>query len=88
MPTYDYQAEDPARGCERCRDSFEATHGMNETPPAVCPVCGAPVRRSWRAPFVSNGHWSSKRLLNKDNLHKHGFKTGTDLLESGDVKGT
>jgi putative FmdB family regulatory protein len=86
VPTYDYQAEDAAQGCGHCRDGFEVVHGMQEPGPTTCPACGRPVRRAWKPPFVSDGHWSSKRLLNKDNLKKHGFKTGTDLLESGEAK--
>jgi putative FmdB family regulatory protein len=86
MPTYDYIAEDQARSCAHCRQGFEAVHRMDEPAPAACPKCGAPVVRKWSAPFVAEGRWSTKRLLNKDNLHKHGFRTGTDLLESGDVK--
>ena len=85
MPAYDYRAKDGERSCEHCRDGFEAMHGMTEKGPAECPKCGAPLVRMISAPQVKSDGWSSKRLLNKDNLHKHGFKTGTDLLESGDV---
>jgi putative FmdB family regulatory protein len=87
MPRYDYCAVDPDDSCEHCRDGFEVAHGMNEPAPETCPKCGSPVKRSWKsAPYVSGDRWSSKRLLNKDNLHKHGFKTGTDLLEDMDKK--
>ena len=86
MPTYDYLAKDPERACGHCRQGFEVVRGMDEPDPTTCPRCGAAIVRKWSAPFVAEGRWSSKRLLNKDHLHKHGFKTGSDLLESGDVK--
>jgi putative FmdB family regulatory protein len=86
MPLYDYVAKDPERACDHCRAGFECMHGLNERGPTKCPKCGAPVKRAISVPNVSGGRWSSKRLLNKDHIHKHGFKTGTDLLESGDVK--
>jgi len=81
MPTYDYQAADPKCACDLCRERFEVVHGMNEPGPERCPQCGCPVRRAVSFPYVSAGRWSSKRLLDRDNLHKHGFKTGSDLLE-------
>ncbi len=59
---------------------------MTEKGPDKCPKCGGKVVRAISAPYVKGDRWSSKRLLNKDNLRKHGFKTGSDLLESGDVK--
>jgi hypothetical protein len=87
VPRYDYVAVDPKASCDTCREGFEVTHGMGEPAPEACPDCGSPVKRSWKkAPYVSGGRWSSKRLLDKDNLHKHGFKTGTDLLEETDSK--
>jgi len=86
MPTYMYIAQDPAKSCARCREGFDVLHGVNESGPEACPDCGAPVRKAVCAPYVSAGRWSSKRLLSSDNLRRHGFETGTDLLESGKVK--
>ncbi len=83
MPRYDYRAADPERACEHCRGPFEVVHGMMEDGPDTCPECGAPVRRVIHAAQIKSSRWSSKRLLNKDNLAKHGFKTGSQLLEEG-----
>jgi putative FmdB family regulatory protein len=85
MPVYDYSAKDPSQSCDHCRDGFEVRHGMTEPGPERCPKCGAQVVRAISAPQIKGERWSEKRLLNRDNLRKHGFKTGSDLLESGDV---
>ena len=82
MPTYDYVAADEKDSCEHCRGGFEVFHAMSAQGPDKCPKCGAPVKRGISAPQVSVGHWSTKRLLNKDNLRKHGFQTGSEFLES------
>jgi putative FmdB family regulatory protein len=86
MPAYDYAASDPARSCDFCLDGFEATHGMMEPGPSACPECGAPVKRLISVPQVKGGRWSSARLLNPDNVSRHGFRTGTQLLEEGKLK--
>ncbi len=44
MPVYEYQAEDPGRGCPHCRERFEVLHKTLE-PLTVCPACGGPVRK-------------------------------------------
>jgi putative FmdB family regulatory protein len=82
VPTYDYAAEDEAHSCDNCRAGFEVMHSMSAPGPEKCPKCGAPVKRAISAPYVSGGQWSTKRLLNKDNLKKHGFMTGSQFLES------
>ncbi len=87
MPTYDYRAADEKRSCDHCREGFEVMHGMTEKGPEDCPECGSSVVRMFSAPQIKGDRWSSKRLLGRENLKKHGFQTGTDLLESGDVKG-
>lgn len=38
MPTYDYR-------CRDCGTTIELIHGMTEDGPAVCDVCGGPMRR-------------------------------------------
>ncbi len=85
MPTYDYLACDPEKACDHCREGFEVMHGMSERGPVKCPKCGEAVKKGISAVQISRGRWSEKRLLNKDYMRKHGFKTGTDLLESGDI---
>jgi putative FmdB family regulatory protein len=84
MPMYDYEAKDEAGACEHCRAGFEVLHPIAEKGPKKCPECGVPVKRAISAPNVSAGQWSSKRLLAKDNLLKHGFQTGAQFLESNE----
>jgi putative FmdB family regulatory protein len=86
MPLYDYRAKDSAESCDRCREGFEVAHGMTESGPKTCPECGCQVVRAISAPQIKGGRWSSKRLFDKDNMRKKGFRTGSDLLESGEVK--
>ncbi len=46
MPIYDYI-------CRACRHRFEAFHGLNETGPHQCPVCGqGPVKRVFAPPTI------------------------------------
>jgi putative FmdB family regulatory protein len=87
MPNYDYVAVDESNACDHCREGFEVMHAMSGEGPKACPKCGVPVKRGISAPYISDGQWSSKRLLNKDNLKKHGFQTGTQFLESGPPPG-
>lgn len=86
MPLYDYRAKEKTHSCDHCREGFEVRHGMMEKGPEKCPECGSPVVRAISAPQIKGGRWSSKRLLDKDNMRKKGFRTGSDLLESGEVK--
>jgi putative FmdB family regulatory protein len=85
VPTYEYRARDEKRSCERCRAGFEVVHGMTDEGPKACPQCGAPVERAIQAPHIKGDRWSSRRLLDKDHVRRHGFRTGSDLLESGEV---
>jgi len=52
MPTYEYRAVDPKRGCSRCRTGFEIIQRMVEPELAECPQCRNPVRRVLFAPTV------------------------------------
>ena len=45
MPIYEYQVEDPEKGCESCRATFEHIQGMNEEPLSQCPHCGERVKK-------------------------------------------
>ena len=49
MPIYEYQVDDPEKGCKTCRAIFEYIQGMNEEPLSRCPNCGERVKRiiSW-----------------------------------------
>jgi putative FmdB family regulatory protein len=52
MPTYEYQATDPARCCATCRDKFELVRLLKDPPVTACPQCGAPVHKLISAPAI------------------------------------
>jgi putative FmdB family regulatory protein len=52
MPTYEFQALDPAQGCDYCREGFEVILRISDPPLPRCPRCGQPVRRVLFAPAV------------------------------------
>ena len=83
MPVYVYQAVDLAESCEKCKEGFELTQSMKDEPIGQCPECRAPVMRIIQAPGV-NVRWVRSKI-SKDNLAKHGFKTGGQLLEEGKI---
>jgi len=45
MPTYEYEAVDPARSCPRCAAGFETVRSIRDAPLDACPACGAAVRK-------------------------------------------
>ena len=45
MPIYDYV-------CEACGHRFEVLHGLNESGPHQCPVCGGAVKRVFAPPAI------------------------------------
>ena len=81
MPVYVYQAAETKKSCEKCKDGFEFAQPMKASPLEECPECGSPVMRIIQ-PAGINTH-AVKSMISKDNLMKHGFKTGTQLLEEG-----
>jgi putative FmdB family regulatory protein len=52
MPIYEHEAIDEAKSCDFCRAGFEELRRMSDPPLAVCPKCGAPVRKIVSAPAV------------------------------------
>ena len=68
MPIYEYQATDPARGCERCRRPFEVMQKLSDAPLKTCPSCGAPVEKLSSAPSIG---WSRSSL--DDRAKSAGF---------------
>lgn len=50
MPLYEYRAKE--KGCELCRQKFEARQGINDPPLESCPRCGAPVKRLIPRSFI------------------------------------
>ena len=56
MPTYEYQAVNPDKGCGHCRRGFEVIQRITEPSLVRCPRCQSEVRRVLFAPnFVVKG---------------------------------
>jgi putative FmdB family regulatory protein len=52
MPTYEYEAVDPARSCPQCAAGFEVVQSFRDAPLTVCTACSAPVRKRISAPAI------------------------------------
>ncbi len=52
MPTYEYEARDPAQGCAFCQTGFDLVQRLDEPPLTTCPRCGAAVRKRFCAPSI------------------------------------
>lgn len=78
MPTYVYQAIDPEKGCEHCKDSFEWVQPISEAALIACPQCSAPIHRVIQPVGITLG---KKYLLSEQNMKKHGF---SKLVNEGD----
>ena len=65
MPIYVYEAKDPARGCPKCRASFEVSQSLKDERLSACPECGAPIYRVIQAPGLTHSktdlHYRAKR---------------------------
>ncbi len=79
MPTYEYQAVDPARGCETCRERFEVQQSMRDDALKACPSCGKAIHRLISSFEVSTAQ-STKSMLSDKNLKAKGF---TKLVNEG-----
>jgi predicted nucleic acid-binding Zn ribbon protein len=45
VPIYEYQACNPQKSCNKCRDGFETIQGLKEEPLALCPLCHHPITK-------------------------------------------
>ncbi len=79
MPTYEYQAVDPAAGCAQCRDKFEVRQAMRDAALTTCPACGGPIVRLISACGISTQP-SERSMLSDKNLKRHGL---TKLVNEG-----
>ena len=65
MPIYVYEAREPERGCEKCREGFEVNQRLDEERLTRCPTCGADVFRVIQAPGLTHSktdlHYRAKR---------------------------
>ncbi len=55
VPIYDY-------GCQNCGHRFEVIHGVNDSGPSECPVCGGPTRKLLSRPAIvfKGSGWAKK----------------------------
>ena len=82
MPTYEYQAVDPASACQKCRQRLEIQQSMRDNPLTACPHCGKPVKRLISLCGMSTAQ-STKSMLSDKNLKAKGF---TKLVNEGGGK--
>ena len=82
MPTYEYEARDPAAGCGHCRQRFETRQAMKDEPLAECPECGGPIVRVVSRCGISTRQ-SGRSMLSDKNLKEKGF---TKLVNEGGGK--
>ena len=52
MPTYEYEANDPAKSCATCCAGFELVRTLRDPPVTACPQCDAPVHKTISAPAI------------------------------------
>lgn len=65
MPLYVYQAEDEAKSCAKCKDSFEIVQPLADPRLTHCPDCGSPIYKVIGAPGLAHSktdlHYRAKR---------------------------
>jgi putative FmdB family regulatory protein len=82
MPTYEYQATDPDKACDTCREPFEVQQSMRDDPLKKCPDCGGAVTRLISRCGIST-QTPERALLSDKNLKAKGF---TKLVNEGGGK--
>lgn len=86
MPIYEYAAVD--KGCAHCEGHFDVRQKLSDAELAVCPQCGAAVRRVLSAPNVAIGN---AHVLKESNVTKQGFtqyrRAGKGVYEKTAGKG-
>lgn len=65
MPVYVYEAKDPDRACDHCREGFEITQHLADARLTVCPKCAQPIYRVIQSPGLTHSktdlHYRAKR---------------------------
>jgi putative FmdB family regulatory protein len=87
VPIYEY-------GCQSCGHRLEVIHGVHESGPAACPVCGGPMRKLLSPPAIvfKGSGWAKKERSSSpaksattsagDAKHRGG-KSGGDAAAPG-----
>jgi putative FmdB family regulatory protein len=82
MPTYVYEAVQPADGCELCRTRFELHQSIHDAALTHCPQCRASIVRLITSVGICTQP-SERAMLSDRNLKAKGF---TKLVKEGDGK--
>ncbi len=45
MPIYEYELNDGAKGCVKCRKGIELMQSVSDAPLDKCPRCGSPLHK-------------------------------------------
>jgi putative FmdB family regulatory protein len=72
MPLYSYEAKDPSKGCEKCRNGFDTVQPLAEARLERCPDCGAEIFRVVKAPALRHS---------KTDLHYRAKRAGFNCLK-------
>ncbi len=80
MPIYQYKAIDD--GCDYCREGFEQTQMMSDSPLRKCPRCGVkvkkiPARFGGGVPKLSNGNLRDKGFTKFQKRSDGGYEKTT-----------
>lgn len=70
MPIYEYQAVEERRGCGHCAPGFEVMQRLADAPLAVCPQCGAPIRKLISAAAVGGSKSNFDDRAKTAGFHK------------------
>jgi putative FmdB family regulatory protein len=70
MPTYEYEAQDPEKGCARCRNPFDVVQRMSDQPLTVCPDCGVPLRKLISRPSIGPSASGFDQHAKSKGFHK------------------
>lgn len=65
MPVYVYEAKEPEKGCDKCREGFEVSQHLTDAKLTHCPACGVEIFRVIQAPGLAHSktdlHYRAKR---------------------------
>jgi len=70
MPIFEYRAVDSRKACKFCRGGFETLVRTSDLPVAVCPECGAPVKKMISAPAVGSSRSGFDDRAKSAGFHK------------------
>ena len=70
MPIREYQAGNPEKGCQDCRNRFERLEKLDDPPLLKCERCGAEVVRLISAPRVGASQSGADTRARQAGFHK------------------